>query len=258
MQRTSLATPRLPCPPSSPVRACWDMALDARWKSTVDDGIANTAWDAYDELLRREIADYNLRLPAISQGYVHVDWKIAKAMLWVESGGPSSRAWTGRVLQIGNPGDPAYKIIQERREGSELIVSDALKRDLGGKIDAPALNIRFALAYLFTRMAMLAFRSIEDPQARTQEYTVVAGDSLQKIAGKVGTTLEALRRMNPTANVLQPRQLLQYRKARMGHQITGWRRFDASTIADRYNGGGDAAYAEKLQYVLALFSTLSR
>jgi hypothetical protein len=33
-------------------------------------------------------------------------------------------------------------------------------------------------------------------------------------------------------------------------QISGWRTIDAQFVADRYNGGGDPAYAEKIAYVL--------
>jgi len=37
------------------------MALSEKWKSTVDDAITNRDWDAYDDLIRRELKDYGTR-----------------------------------------------------------------------------------------------------------------------------------------------------------------------------------------------------
>jgi hypothetical protein len=46
-------------------------------------------------------------------------------------------------------------------------------------------------------------------------------------------------------------------KARIQTVISGWRPFDTTTIAARYNVGDDK-YAQKLDYVLSLFKELKR
>jgi hypothetical protein len=51
---------------------------------------------------------------------------------------------------------------------------------------------------------------------------------------------------------------LQYRKAANKRAIVGWRDWNFATIADRYNGGGDADYSAKLSYVYKLFDKLVR
>jgi hypothetical protein len=59
--------------------------------------------------------------------------------------------------------------------------------------------------------------------------------------------------------MIHPKDVLKYQKAMMKRQIMGWRDFNVmTTIADRYNGGGDPDYAAKLVYVLDLFKKLKR
>ena len=69
-----------------------------------------------------------------------------------------------------------------------------------------------------------------------------------------------LEKMNPGVDPkkLHAGDVLKYRKATRGREITGWRSFTTSNIADRYNGGGDPNYAAKLDYVLDLFTKLKR
>jgi hypothetical protein len=236
------------------------MALDSKWTNTVNDGQTNAAWDAYDAVVQGEVNAYNTRF-AHEQGYIPVDWKLCKAILWVESGGPKSPAWKARAMQIGNPGDPAYNILQFGKENSGLILSAALATDLKGKsIDDPALNIRAGIAYLFVRLAKFEEKSVTDPTDRQDhEYIVLPHDSLWVIAKKVGTTMDLLKAMNPGVDrMIHPKQILKYRKASMKMLLVGWRGFNPATIAQYYNGGGDADYAAKINYVLDLFRKLKR
>lgn len=228
------------------------------WKDTVEDGVANPAWDAYDALIQAEVAGYNTRL-AGTPGFVPLDWKLFKAMLWVESGGPSNPAWTTRPMQIGNPGDPGYAVLREGREAAPLVMSDQLRREIGtGNIGTPALNVRAGIAYAVARLARSDLRSVDDPRdMAVREYTVAPGDGLERIASKVQSTVPSLQAMNPTARVLQPGQKLRYRKARVERVITGWYPATPANLASRYNAG-DAAYALKLEHVLALFRALER
>ncbi|HQA12081.1 LysM domain-containing protein [Zoogloea sp.] len=128
-------------------------------------------------------------------------------------------------------------------------------------IDSPELNIRAAIAYLFTRMALFDTKSIfDDSEMAVRTVVVVHGDSLDRIARRVGTTVEVLGdfRHEVSKSPLRVGEKLRYRKAHMGKVIVGWRKWDFATVAARYGGGGDAAYAEKLSYVFKLFSRLKR
>jgi hypothetical protein len=242
------------------------MALDPRWTATVDNGLTNSKWDEYDAEIRREVGEYNRRFSA-TPGYSNVDWYIIKAVVWVESGGPSSPVWSTRPMQIGNPGDPGYTTLMRGDEGSTVIMSDQLVKDLHRlSISTASLNIRAGIAYLFTRMVKYKTTSIDDTEDTTiYEYKILPGDSFDKIANnkKVGTTVEVLRELNPKVNVLllRPGQIIKYRKARLGLVITGWKLFSSQNIAMLYNSGykkGDPNYAEKLAYVLGLFKILRR
>ncbi|HEY0785123.1 MAG TPA: LysM peptidoglycan-binding domain-containing protein [Acidobacteriaceae bacterium] len=236
------------------------MVLDPRWTATVDDGLKNAEWDKYDETIKREVAGYNQRLGSTT-GYTQVDWKLLKAVLWVESGGPTSREWNKKVMQIGNPGDAAYGVLKRGAEGSQMVMSTQLWEDIRKKdISDPTLNIRAAVAYVFTRLGKFTEASIEDPSdAFDHTYIVASGDSLWSIAHKVGTTQLSLKARNPGAGkAIHPKQKLVYRRASMQLTVSGWRDFTTANIATYYNGGGDAQYAAKLNYVLDLFKKVKR
>jgi LysM repeat protein len=239
------------------------MTLSQGWKNTVDAGVTDATWDAHDPIIQNEITAYNLKF-LNNAGYTAVDWKICKAMVWVESGGPSSAAWTNRAMQIGNAGDQGLGVLQRGEDASLLIMSAqlaaAVKNTAQVGID-PALNIKAGIAYLFTRMSLSEIRSVNTENPPTvRQYTVVHGDSLGVIAQKVGTTVEVLENLNPSAKgTIHPGNVLKYTKARRQRVISGWRDFTSmTTIADRYNGGGDPDYAAKLVYVLDLFKKLQR
>jgi hypothetical protein len=228
------------------------MTLDAKWTKTVDDGISNKKWDEYDETIKSEVDDYNRRFS------LKLDWKIFKALLWVESGGPSSSAWTTRPMQIGNKGDPGYAVVRDGKEAAGLIMSDKLKVDIKGDINKPELNIRAGIAYALTRLVKSEMQSVDDPKDTTvYEYTVAPGDSFDRIAKNVGSTVASMQKQNPTVKMLQPKQKVKYRKASIQRVITGWMTVDTANLASRYNVG-DASYKEKLDYVLDLFTKLKR
>ncbi|HLK62941.1 MAG TPA: LysM peptidoglycan-binding domain-containing protein [Bryobacteraceae bacterium] len=236
------------------------MSLDAKWTRTVDDGKTNAAWDTYDSTIMKEVNDYNSKFKS-TPGFKAADWTLFKALLWVESGGPGNPSWTKRVMQIGNPHDPGYKVLKGGTEGSSLVMSTQLASDIKrNSIDDPQLNIRAGIAYVYTRMAKFDTKSVDDPKdASDHSYTVLPGDSLEKIAAKVGTTVEVLGKMNPAAKrMIHPKQVLKFRKASMQRVIVGWRDFSTANLQTLYNGNRDPDYAAKLQYVLELFGHLTR
>jgi hypothetical protein len=88
--------------------------------------------------------------------------------------------------------------------------------------------------------------------SKVYEITVKAGDSVDKIAKSQGSTIDTLKKLNPTAAVLRSGQVLKCQKASIRRVITSWRHISATSIAQRYNGGGDPNYAKKLDYALML------
>ena len=226
------------------------MAIDPKWKDTVKQGINDAKWDKYDNIIKAEVDSYALKFKALAS---KVDWLLLKAMLWTESGGPTNSAWNTRPLQIGNTGDPAFAVLKNGAEGSDLIMSDDLKKSIAsGSINTPEVNIKAGITYLYTRMTVTNIVSVRDlKDSKEYEYTVVAGDNLEKISKKVHTTIFELRRLNPkSSGVLKIGQKLKYIKAQMKRSIISWREFSANVVADRYNGGGDINYAAKLTYIL--------
>jgi LysM repeat protein len=234
------------------------MALDPKWKQTVDDGISNKAWDEYDTLIQTEVTNYNQQLGG-TPGFFPINWMVFKAMVWVETGGPSNSAWKTRPMQIGNPGDPGYAVLKDGKEAAPLIMSSQLKQDIkAGDINQPQLNIRAGIAYALIRLVTSDMKSVDDPKDTTvREYTVVSGDSLSRIAQNNGSTVESLQKLNPTAHVLKPGQTLKIRKASIQRVITGWSAVTTANLATRYNSW-DPDYKEKLDYVVSLFPNLKR
>lgn len=183
-------------------------------------------------------------------------------MLWTESGGPSNSVWDAQPLQIGNPGDQGYDVLKSGSEGSDLIMSASLKKSIAdGLIKTGDVNIQAGIAYLYTRLAQTDVISVRDLKDTKQyDYTVIAGDNLDKIAKKTESTLFEIRRLNPKANgVLHAGDKLKIVKAKTQRTIIGWREFTADNAADRYNSGGDAEYSAKLTYLLKeVFPKLNR
>jgi hypothetical protein len=214
------------------------MALNSKWKSTIDDAIDNLDWDDYDDLIKREVEGYRTRFRGNNPS---ADWKLFKAVVWTESGGPDSNVWDKRAMQIGNPGDPAYAVLRGGKEGADIILSDTLKRDLKtGNINDPELNIRAGIGYVYVRLANTQYESVLDASDTTDHvYAVVSGDSFDAIAKKVGTTIQVLQGMNPTLKVLHAKDSVKYRKASTQRVLKSWRPFTSKTIAQYYNAGGD-------------------
>jgi len=227
------------------------MPLTDGFKATMDAAIADPKSTAYDQLIKDQLAAYQTRFAA-TPGFPTVDWKLFKALLLVESGGPAGRVWTGKVMQIGNTGDPAYQVLISGAEHSKLIMDPQLVTDLRtGNIADARLNIRAAMAYMFTRAAQTTQQLFIDNPALLV-YIVKRGDSLSSIAIKSSTTIQDLANCNPkSTGAIHPGDKLSYHKSHMGYAISGWLPITADFLANRYNGGGDPNYAEKLNYVLA-------
>jgi LysM domain len=221
------------------------MALKKEWTDTMLAAAKDKRSADYDKLIQGEIGTYN------KMHNLSVDWTLFKAMVWVESGGPSSKAWAQRAMQIGNPGDAGYAAIKKPRDRDKIVATPAILQDVQkGSIDDPSLNIRAGIAFTFVRMADTAFQSVLSSDKKVYDYTVAKGDSFSKIADKQGTTVDVLKGLNAGKETsLRPGDVLHYLKASMQWTVTGWKTFDEKTVAAAYNGGGDPQYAEKLVFV---------
>jgi hypothetical protein len=227
-----------------------------QWKNGIEKAVKNDKWNFWDCEIQRAVNEYNRHLSdtAKDTGYKQLDWKIIKAMIWVETGANNSE-WDTRPMQIGVNGDPGMKSLLSGEEGGDLILPPNLKEELTEeRIQSfAAYNIRAGIGYLLMRMAKFESQSVPDADTKEYEITVKPGDNLTKIAKAHGSTVDMLKKLNPTASgLLYPKQKLKCQKASVQRVITGWREIDKTSIAQRYNGRGDTNYADKLDYALSL------
>lgn len=229
------------------------------WQDTINGALSDTTWQDYDCGIQRIVGQFNRHLSATA-GYIPLDWQLIKAMVWTESGGPTSRAWINNPIQIGNPGDPGLTALFSKNEGGMLIIPPELRSKLtmASTRISPQMNIGAGVAYLLMRLAKFDFATIEDDQdRRTYDVLVKPGDTLEKIAKLNGTTVETLRKYNGGAIILRPGQSLKYQKASVQKIITRWTAASAISIARLYNVG-DPAYAKKITYCLSIMQKETR
>lgn len=238
------------------------MALTQGFKDTMTAAVADPAAADYDTALKAEIDAYVARFKGTPDFPDPLDWRLFKAQLLIESGGPQGKVWKGRVMQIGNQGDPGLSVVKAAAEGriadaegADLVLSADLKsamKDPKQSTDQPVLNLRIGLCYLFARMIKnIRDEDIIDTSRPPETYKVLKGDSWWKIARHFRIKVKDLQDLNSSAVTrgLFPGMELHVRWGKHVRELTGWRTFDYATIADRYNGGGDADYADKLEFV---------
>jgi hypothetical protein len=223
-----------------------------KWQDGVNNAVGDAKWDIWDCDIQMAVNEYNRHLVGTA-GYMPLDWQIIKAMLWVESGAANSE-WNRKPMRIGVPGDAGLTSFLSGNEGGDLILPPAWKRQLTiGSIRAiPVHNIMAGVGYLLMKMAHYEYRSVPAADARIYEVVVKSGDSLEKIAKAYGSTPEMLRKLNPMASVLRPGQVLKLQKASVQRAIINWRPISTVLISQRYNGGRDPNYANKLDLTLKL------
>jgi hypothetical protein len=215
--------------------------------------LADERWSEYDAVVQEEVDGYNQRLRNVP-GFVDLDWRWVKAMIWTEvKAGPDSPAWAERPMQIGNPGDPGLKVIQNGLDHSDLVVPEAVRIALKSGTTGGA-NVRAGVAYLYHRAAYPYYKQteiVDNPTIETSQ--LAAGTTLTAEASKLGTTVDEIVRqsgLDPAKlSRLQVGTTLKYRKAHKAWQISGWLAWEQA-IRD-YNGGGDSAYVSKVSRAYA-------
>jgi hypothetical protein len=224
------------------------------WQSYVNSATSQPkTWNQYDCEIQMAVYEYNSHLGMVT-GYMPLDWRLIKAMMWVETGAGKPE-WNSSPIQIGNPGDPGLAALLNGKEGGDLILPPRLKRSLTATAATiiPADNIRAGIGYLLMRMANFAVKSVPDSDSTIYEVIVNPGDSLERVARVQGSTVELLRHLNPGAYELRPGQTLKYRKGAVRKVIVGWKPITTNSIATYYNVG-DPMYAQKLDYALSVMS----
>lgn len=226
----------------------------------------------YDADIRHIVATFNRYLSKKypESHYQDLDWRVIKAMIWVESGHKRS-AWRFRPMQIGNIGDPGLQavlhlkktrlkngIVHIQSEGADLIIPPEYAANLTWKNKEkirhnPKLNIQAGVAYLLMRHAKFGYRTVTDFDEKDYKITIKSGDNINKIAVTNGTTIDILKRLNPQINMhhIQVGSQLKYRKAIKQKIVTGWSLININSIAKKYNAKGDHRYTRKLQYAFA-------
>jgi hypothetical protein len=232
---------RMPLPPKTPFQL---------WKDTIDTASTNPAWHGYDAVIKSTVAKYNAHLKS-APGFTALDWRLIKAMLWTESGGPKIEAWKTQPMQIGNKDDPGLAALLGGKEGGELVMPSDIASGLTlqNVPTDPVKNIQAGVGYLLMRAASYDYVNVEDLTDPVHDYKVVPGDSLDRIARQNGSTLGELYWLNPGLHTLKIGQTVKIRKAKMTKTITGFKSLDNATVARIYNSG-DSRYAEKLAYCL--------
>ncbi len=222
------------------------------WQDGINKAVGDAKWNALDCEIQMAVNEYNRHLSRTA-AYMPLDWQLIKAMIWVETGANNAQ-WKTKPMQIGVAGDPGLASLLSGKEGGDLILPPTLKARLttGSVRTIPAYNIRAGIGYLLMRMANLEQRSVLESDSKIYEVIVKAGDSLDKIAKAQGSTVDTLTKLNPTAAVLRPGQVLKYQKASVQPIITSWRYISTTLIAQRYNGGGDFLCTKKLDYALSM------
>lgn len=229
-------------------------------KSKLPTKTSKIDYSGHDTTIKAAVTNMNGKMAA-TPGFTQLDWLWIKAMIMQEAkSGPGTAAWDKNPMQLGKASgsvqDPALKVLQTGAEHSDLIVDEVLKAKLNKKVysnqtpgkgqeamDA-VTSIQGGVAYLFCRAAKFETKVVESGESK--EVTVAKGDSLSKIADRVGTLVSVLEKYNPgISKTLQPGNVLKYRKAEAVWHIVGWRSW--TDAIKRYNGGGDPSYLKTIQ-----------
>lgn len=216
------------------------------WKDGIDK--ADEKWNAHDLEIKAAVQDYEFHLLSTTPGFPGLDWRLVKAMLWVESGARDSE-WKIKPMQIGARLDLGLPALLGNIEGGWLIVPPSYLpiNESAVKIN-PRDNIRAGIGYLLMKMANFDIQTVMDRDTHIYEVTAMPKDNLDRIARANGSTVDVLVKLNPAAHVLREGQVLKLRKASRRKIVTGWKSIDLWNIARYYNGGGDPLYAQKLKY----------
>jgi hypothetical protein len=87
-----------------------------KWQDAINKSTSSTRWNTYDPEIKNIVNEYN-RYLINTPNYKLLDWKIIKAMIFVETGGPDNPSWRSNPMQIGNIKDPGLSAFFSDNEG---------------------------------------------------------------------------------------------------------------------------------------------
>ena len=167
--------------------------LDEDFKKTQDDALTNAEWDRYDKVIKTELDQYKVRL-GTTPGFKEIPFNLVKAVLWIESGGPmkwsnakkalvANPEWKTRPMQIGVGADQGLPTLEQGREATLLVMSDALRQELPKVRKVPEVNVRAGIAYLVNRQSESEIKDVMDSNdTKLYEYTIKKGDTFATLA----------------------------------------------------------------------------
>ena len=207
--------------------------LLAEWKYFLNKALVTneTKWDRYDAQFCIVVNLYNSFLRT-TPGFVALDWKIVKALTWVETGA-NVPEWETRPMQIGNDGDPGLHQILATASG-KLLLPPSYKALLtaANVVVNGNLNIQAGVGYLLWVFAHFGYLP-DAPRPR---------DPFPKPLS--GSHPKPAHAHDHGKHSLPPPIKTRY-------AVTGWKPITLETVAAHYNGGGDGNYLEKLRYSFA-------
>ncbi len=230
-----------------------------KWKTGIDGASGDPAWNSHDEEIQRAVNEYNCYLMG-KAGYVPLDWRVVKAMLWTETG-PRDRQWRSRPMQIGvvagGKEDQGLGAFLDAGEHRDLILPPQWRKKLSTSSvrTIPRDNIMAGIGYLLMRMAKFETRSVANDGAPTVDYKVKPGESLWSIAKAHHSTPDRLKELNNGHTFVREGQIIKFQEASSREVIVGWRQMTPEIIQDRYNHSdgslvGDENYSKKVGYAL--------
>lgn len=228
------------------------MSINKKWKDEINKAVSDSAWSRWDCEILAAVKEYNHHLSG-TPNYILLDWRVVKAMLWIESGAHNSD-WATKPMQIGTLGDSGLNKLLSDKEGGELIMPPLLQKKLTSALATShgTYNIKAGIGYLLMQMAYFEQKNVIDKDdSRIKELTIEKSDSLHKLAKKYFTTVDTLKQMNANTEILRPGTKLRYRKSSRQKVITGWMQISPTSIAQKYNHNGDPLYKDKLDYALS-------
>ncbi|WP_310003150.1 hypothetical protein [Caballeronia sp. LZ043] len=91
-----------------------------KWRDGLSGASKHTRWNKWDHEIQTAVSEYKQHLYQYA-GFFSLDWRLIKAMVWVETGADSPE-WNVKPVQIGVPGDPGLKSLLSAEEGGDLIL----------------------------------------------------------------------------------------------------------------------------------------
>lgn len=186
---------------------------------------------------------------------------LVKAMIFTESGSANGKncAFAYDPMQIANKNDPALKALQTKSENTYVLGDFSFLKGKkttphkGGRWDYsqsnmdPQSSIYGGLGWLIHKSSIYGYK-VTEPSIK--QHTVVKGDTYESISHNEGTSIEILKRLNPSKipNQLRIGDKLNYQTAIKC--VIGNRSWEKAVAL--YNGGGDKDYVQKVYEVKAV------